>query len=125
MTTLMKHDTLILRRDELKARSVQDYLAFKAKRYALFRVQTMLNGGANAEPDHLQIASDLESSITDLGGVKQFAIVWDLDPLTEAVIERDKSVWQAHDEVMSRASVQLPVNKGKFTAPPVTRRKKK
>jgi len=125
MAQLMKHETLEQRRDELKARNVDDFLAYKAKRYALFRVQTFLNGGSLAEPEHLQVAKDLESEIGSLGGAKQFAIVWDIDPITGSIVERDKSVWQAHDEVMARAAIQLVTNDGRLTAPPVTKKRKK
>lgn len=119
MTQVMTHVKIDERRDKLKEKGLDAFLEFKAKRYALFRVQNFLNGGVMAEKEHLAVAKDLEKEIEPLGGVKQFAITWDLDPLTDKVIKRDMSVWDAHDEFMKRAAVTIG------EAPDNTKSKKK
>ena len=104
---LVKHKTLEKLRDELKAKDFKKFLKYKAKRYGLFRVQNFLNGGAAPDPEHMEIAKNYESDIESLGGVKAFAIEWDIHPKTSKVIRRDKSVWQAHEEFMLKAAVNL------------------
>ena len=104
---LIKHDTLERLRDEVKAKDFKKFLVYKAKRYAFFRVQNFLNGGCPPMAEHMEIVEAYEKDIACFGGVKGFAILWDLHPKTSKVIRRDKSVWQAHEEFMQRAAVPL------------------
>lgn len=104
---LIKHEKLEKLRDELKAKDFEKFLEYKAVRYALFRVQTFLNGGCAPKAEHMEIAERYEKDIITLGGIKSFAIDWDINPKSGKVIRRDKSVWQAHEEFMRRAAVQL------------------
>ena len=104
---LVKHKTLEKLRDELKVKDFEKFLKYKAKRYGLFRVQNFLNGGTVPDPEHMEIAKSYECDVKSLGGVKAFAIEWDIHPKTGKVIRRDKSVWQAHEEFMLRAAVNL------------------
>ena len=55
----------------------------------------------------MEIAEHFEKDIEAFGGVKAFAIEWDIHPKTGKVIRRDKSVWQAHEEFMQKAAVNL------------------
>ena len=107
MFPILKHDKLVELRDKLKASDLQKFLLFKERRYGLFRVQNFLNGGAPPEPEHMEVATMLTDAVKDLGGIKGFAIEWDLHPKTGKVVRRDKSVWKAHDEFMLKAAVQL------------------
>lgn len=109
MTQIMKHGTLLTNRDKLKAQNMEGFVLLKAKRYALFRVQNYLNGGAMAEQEHFAIVKELEDEVKPLGGVKQFAITWDIDPLSDRIIKRDMSVWDAHEKEMEKSAVQLSV----------------
>jgi len=108
---IITHTKLEERRGLLKAENLEKFFAFKARRYAMFRMQTFLDGGASPEAEHFEIAKELEADSESLGGAKSFAIEWDLDPLTGKVIRRDKSVWKVHEEFMARAAVQLVEDK--------------
>lgn len=112
------HKSLEARREKLKEKSLDEFFEFKKKRYALFRMQTFLDGGASPDPEHLEFAKELEKETEELGGVKQFAIIWDLDPLTSKVIIRDKSIWQVHEEYMDKAVTLLAEDEeGNIVAP--------
>lgn len=108
---MVKHDTLEKLRNELKTKDFSKFMTYKEKRYAMFRVQNFLNGGAAPEPEHFEVCSALEDASEELGGAKSFAIEWDIHPKTGKVIRRDKSVWQAHEEYMERAAVPLEMGR--------------
>lgn len=104
---ILKHTTLEKQRDELKAKDFEKFLRYKAVRYALFRVQNNINGGALPEAEHIEIAKKYEDKVSELGGVVSFAIEWDISPKSGKVVRRDKSVWQAHEDFMKKAAVNL------------------
>jgi hypothetical protein len=106
-TQIVTHETIEKRRQLLRETDTEAHLALKERRYALFRVQNFLGGGAMADPDHIAVAQELEAETAELGGVAEFAKKWDIDPLTGRVIARDRSVWQAHQEFMRRAAPEF------------------
>ena len=104
MFPIFKHATLEERRIKLKAESVPKFLKLKARRYAMFRVQNFLEGGAPPDPEHVRLASEVADAVESLGGVQEFAKLWDFDPLTGDVVCRDCSVWDAHEKAVQRGS---------------------
>lgn len=109
MASLMKHDTIEERRDQLKATDLDKYNELRAIRYALFRVRTFLEGGSAPEASHMDIAKIFEDQVVSLGGLVMFAERWDIDPLSRVVVERDLSVWDVHEQKMQRIAVPLPL----------------
>lgn len=101
---IITHETLEARRDVLRNNDVEAHLALKVRRYALFRVQNFLGGGSIADPEHIEVAQALEKEVAEFGGIAEFACKWDIDPLTNRVVGRDRSVWQAHEEFMQRVA---------------------
>lgn len=101
------HEDLEESREKLRVSDKDMFLSHKERRYALFRVQNYLNGGSMPEPEHLKYAKDLEEEIEPLGGVLQFAIVWDVDAADGSVVLRDRSVWKAHEQYMEKAARKL------------------
>ncbi len=109
MPTQMKHETLVHRREQLKGIDLQRFFAFKKTRYALFRVQNFLEGGSAPEGEHMEIANKLEAEVKPYGGLVEFAKRWDIDPLTDAIVLRDRSIWAAHEQFMQHAATQLNI----------------
>lgn len=104
---IVTHEKIEERRETLRNTDVDAHLALKARRYALFRVQNFLGGGCIPDPEHIEIAQELEAQTAELGGVLEFAKKWDLDPLTGRVIARDRSVWKAHEQFMQRIAPEI------------------
>lgn len=109
MASLMKHQKIEERRNELMSRDLDKYHHLRGLRYALFRVKNFLDGGAAPEAEHMQIAKGYEETVVSLGGLKGFADRWDLDPISLVVVERDMSVWEVHEQNMQRIAVPLPL----------------
>lgn len=109
MTTLMTHETLESRREELKVRDVEAFTAFRARRYAMFRIQTFLEGGSAPEAEHMALGKEVEDDVASLGGLVEFAKRWDLDALTGRVVARDRSVWEVQEALMQRVAVPLTI----------------
>jgi hypothetical protein len=103
----MTHETLERRREELKLRDVDAFVEFKARRYAMFRIQTFLEGGSAPEAEHMAMGKEVEQQVVSLGGLAGFAKEWDLDALTGKVVARDRSVWDVHEAFMQRVAVPL------------------
>lgn len=104
---LMTHETILERKERLKERSLGEYLALKARRYAFFRMQNFLGGGSAPDVDHIETIKEIEEQVKPLGGFAKFADSWDIDPLTGKIIKRDRSVWVAHEEYMRKAAIPL------------------
>lgn len=109
MTTLMTHETLERRREELKVRDVVAFVAFKARRYAMFRIQTFLEGGSAPEAEHMAMGKDIEKEVVSLGGLVEFAKRWDIDALTGNIVARDRSVWDVQEAYMQRVAIPLTI----------------
>lgn len=104
---IVTHESIEKRRQLLRDTDLDAHLALKVRRYALFRVQNFLGGGAMADPEHVAIAQEVEADVAELGGIQEFAKKWDIDPLTGRVVARDRSVWQAHEEFMRRVAPEI------------------
>ena len=102
MFPVFKHATLEERRVKLKGENVPKFLKFKARRYAMFRVQNYIEGGARPDPEHVRMAEEVAEAVESLGGVREFAKAWDFDPLTDDIVRRDCSVWDAHERSVNR-----------------------
>lgn len=89
---------------------MQPFLEFRAKRYALFRVQNMLSGGSMAEPEHMELVKHYQESdkVSELGGIEQFCKTWDIDPLSNEICARD-DIWKKHDEKVIENAEELPI----------------
>ena len=77
-------------------------------RYALFRVKTEEAGGNPAEPEHKSI-SDYIQTIEGSGIPSQFSDSWDIGAVTPEIeiVNRLWSIYQEHDQLMRRVSVEL------------------
>jgi len=77
-------------------------------RYALFRVQTELNGGNIAEPEHHKVSRGILKR-ENVGHMLDFAKTWDIgsvDPDYE-IVKRLWSIHQEHNQMMNRVAVAI------------------
>jgi hypothetical protein len=91
-----------------KSLSPAQYEKRHAMRYGLFRVQTELNGGNKAEPEHHEL-SRLILTYKDVGHMLDFAKTWDVghvDPDYE-IVQRLWSIHQEHNQMMNRITVTI------------------
>ena len=113
MPTRMTHEKLEERREKVRNKDKGKFLTHSQRRYALFRVQNYLLGGASPEPEHLKISKKLEKEVEPLGGILAFAKRWDVDATTGDVVLRDRSVWVAHEQFMDKAAHKLNIRETK------------
>ena len=104
---IMTHEKIEERREQLKTDDRDKFFELKTVRYALFRMQTFLDGGCMPEAEHVAIAKKLEDDVKGLGGMEAFAKRWDIDPLTSRVVQRDRSVWVAHEQKMDQVANKI------------------
>ncbi|NOQ18064.1 MAG: hypothetical protein GQ507_02335 [Dehalococcoidales bacterium] len=77
-------------------------------RYAMFRVQTELEGGNKAEPEHQQFARKI-LKYEGAGQAVDFAKEWDIgrvDPDFE-IVQRLWTIYQEHSQMMNRITVTI------------------
>jgi len=83
-------------------------------RYACFRVQNELNGGAKADKEHYKIAKKVEK-LDGFGGWKSFAVTWDVStPNPIVLIRRKWSIYEEWDQTLERITVPLKPLKKKL-----------
>jgi hypothetical protein len=77
-------------------------------RYALFRVQTELNGGNKAEPEHHKISRKI-LKYEGVGHMLEFAIKWDIGAVAPdfEIVQRLWSIFQEHNQMMNRVAVTI------------------
>jgi len=95
-------------------------------RYACFRVQNELKGGAKADTIHQEIAERIEK-LDNFEGWSKFAITWDIStPDPVVLVKRKWSIYQEWDQTLERIAVPLEFAKSEVetTKPKVSRKAK-
>lgn len=77
-------------------------------RYALFRVQTELEGGNKAEPKYWKIAQKI-MKYEGAGSALEFAKQWDIGAVEPdfEIVQRLWTIYQEHNQMMNRVTVTI------------------
>jgi hypothetical protein len=78
-------------------------------RYACFRVQNELQGGAKADEKHHAIAKEIEK-LEGFEGWNKFSITWDIStPSPIVIVKRKWSIYQEWNQTLERVLEPLPI----------------
>lgn len=92
----------------LQILSIEDRKKRHDIRYACFRVQNYISGGAKAEKKHITLSKKIEK-LDGFEGWEKFAVTWDISTVTPIVLVKRKwSVFEEWDQTLKRVTEPLP-----------------